>query len=47
MDHKVADAGGVNKQVDIRYESAFAKSRFTFLFKPGKTVIDFGEVKLK
>ena len=43
--YEVAKAGGVNGQVDIRYESAQYKSRFTVLYKPGKTVIDYGEVK--
>src|SRR3954447_26444262 len=43
--YQVVDSGGVNGQVDIRYESARYKSRFTVLYKPGKTVIDYGEIK--
>src|SRR3954453_5944673 len=42
---QIVDAGGVNSPVDIRYESARYKSRFQVLYKPGKTVIDYGEIK--
>jgi hypothetical protein len=38
-------AGGVDSLVEIRYESALYRSRFSSLIKPGKTVIDYGEIK--
>jgi len=44
---QIDKAGGINSSVDIRYESAFYKSKFSALYKPGKTVIDYGELKKK
>ena len=42
---QIDKAGGINSSVEIRYESALYKSKFSALYKPGKTVIDYGEIK--
>ncbi|MDG3004393.1 hypothetical protein [Paludisphaera mucosa] len=37
--------GGVDKAVEVQYESAQYRSKSSALFKPGKTVVDYGEIK--
>ena len=43
--YRVTAAGGVNSAVEVRFESPQYQSKFKALIKPGKTVVDYGEVK--
>ena len=43
--YTITRAGGIDSPVEIRYESALYRSKFSALYKPGKTVIDYGEIK--
>jgi hypothetical protein len=40
--YSVKKSGGVNGTVDIVFTSATCESRFSFLYKPGLTRIDYG-----
>jgi len=37
--------GGIDKPVQVQYECAQFGSKFSALYKPGKTVVDYGEIK--
>ena len=41
----VRKSGGVNGTVEIEFNSANASSRFSFLYKPGVTKIDYGVMR--
>lgn len=43
--YKVGSAGGSNAAVEVRFESRDYQLKFKALFKPGRTVIDYGELK--
>src|SRR4051812_11521244 len=45
--YQIDKAGGINSPVEIRYESDLYRSKFSALYKPGKTVIDYGQIKKK
>lgn len=43
----VKKAGGVNGTVEIEFNSARGSSKFSFLYKPGLTKIDYGVLRLR
>ncbi|MBX9579579.1 MAG: hypothetical protein K2X87_04655 [Gemmataceae bacterium] len=44
---RVYEAGGLDARVDIRFESRTHRLKFKVLVVPGRTVIDYGELKKK
>lgn len=40
--YSIRKGGGVNGSVEIEFASATCASKFSFLYKPGKTKIDYG-----
>jgi hypothetical protein len=45
--YSVKKSGGVNGTVDIVFTSATCESRFSFLYKPGLTRIDYGVLRCR
>ena len=43
--YSVKKSGGVNGAVEIEFNSATSSSKFSFLYKPGTTRIDYGEMR--
>lgn len=45
--YAVKKAGGVNGTVEIEFASATCQSKFSFLYKPGLTRIDYGVMRCR
>ena len=43
--YSIRKSGGVNGTVEIEFASATCSSRFSFLYKPGATKIDYGVMR--
>lgn len=43
----IKKAGGVNGVVEIVFQSATCQSKFSFLYKPGLTKIDYGQMRCR
>lgn len=45
--YAIKKSGGVNGTVEIEFASATCQSKFSFLYKPGLTKIDFGVMRCR
>lgn len=45
--HSIKKSGGVNGSVEIIFTSATCESKFSFLYKPGLTKIDYGVMRCR
>jgi hypothetical protein len=45
--YSIKKSGGVNGTVEIEFNSATCSSRFSFLYKPGATKIDYGVMRCR
>lgn len=45
--YAIKKSGGVNGTVEIEFASANCQSKFSFLYKPGLTKIDFGVMRCR
>lgn len=47
FNYAIKKNGGVNGTVEIEFTSATCSSRFSFLYKPGQTKIDYGVMRCR